>query len=62
MNRIKFSSDGVKRISNLLNEFKSEKNKDAYSKSTNMAPLIKDIKLKIYLLNTLIELNRSWKM
>ena len=46
MNRIKFSSDGVKRISNLLNEFKSEKNKDAYSKSTNMAPLIKDIKIK----------------
>jgi len=46
MNRIKFSSDGVKRISNLLNEFKSEKNKDTYSKSTNMAPLIKDIKIK----------------
>ena len=47
MNRIKFSSDGVKRIFNVLNEFKHEKNKkEIYNKSTSMAPLIKDIKIK----------------
>ena len=46
MNRIKFSSDGVKRILNLLNEFKSEKNEDIFNKSRNMSPLIKDIKIK----------------
>lgn len=46
MNRIKFSSDGVKRILNLLNEFKNEKKEDSYNKSTSMAPLIKDIKIK----------------
>lgn len=46
MNRIKFSSDGVKRILNLLNEFKSEKNEDIFNKSPNMSPLIKDIEIK----------------
>ena len=46
MNRIKFSNDGVKRILNLLNEFKSEKNEDIFNKSPNMSPLIKDIEIK----------------
>ncbi len=46
MNRIKFSSDGVKRILNLLNEFKSEKKEESYYKSQSMAPLKKDIKIE----------------
>jgi len=46
MNRIKFSSDAVKRILNLLNEFKSEQKEAIHYESQSMGSLEKDIQIK----------------